>query len=197
MPQLAEKRMVAYAETNPQVSVRYHTVPDGHVDEPSLVVLGQLLNGRTGRLYKSLVEDQQVATSASGGQAGFKYEGMFELSGVAKDGHTPEDVEEALYVEMERLKTEPVGDRELQKVKNQNAASNFRDLSGNYQLMMQLLIRETYRGWETINSDPKLYDSVTAEDIMRVSKKYFTQENRAVAVYYREGSQNSKAEGVQ
>ena len=100
-------------------------------------------------------------------------------------------------MEMERLKTEPVGDRELQKVKNQNAASNFRDLSGNYQLMMQLLIRETYRGWETINSDPKLYDSVTAEDIMRVSKKYFTQENRAVAVYYREGSQNSKAEGVQ
>ena len=197
MPQLAEKRMVAHAETNPQVSVRYHTVPDGHVDEPSLVVLGQLLNGRTGRLYKSLVEDQQVATSASGGQAGFKYEGMFELSGVAKDGHTPEDVEEALYVEMERLKTEPVGNRELQKVKNQNAASNFRDLSGNYQLMMQLLIRETYRGWETINSDPKLYDSVTAEDIMRVSKKYFTPENRAVAVYYREGSQNSKAEGDQ
>ena len=138
-----------------------------------------------------------MATSASGGQAGFKYEGMFELSGVAKDGHTPEDVEEALYVEMERLKTEPVGNRELQKVKNQNAASNFRDLSGNYQLMMQLLIRETYRGWETINSDPKLYDSVTAEDIMRVSKKYFTPENRAVAVYYREGSQNSKAEGDQ
>ena len=197
MPQLAEKRMVAHAETNPQVSVRYHTVPDGHVDEPSLVVLGQLLNGRTGRLYKSLVEDQQVATSASGGQAGFKYEGMFELSGVAKDGHTPEDVEEALYVEMERLKTEPVGDRELQKVKNQNAASNFRDLSGNFQLMMQLLIRETYRGWETINSDPKLYDSVTAEDIMRVSEKYFTPENRAVAVYYREGSENFKAEGVQ
>ena len=190
MPQLAEKRMVAHAETNPQVVVRYHTVPDGHIDEPALVVLGQLLNGRTGRLYKSLVEDQKVATSASGGQSGFKFEGMFELRGVAKQGRTPEEVEEAIYVELERLKIEPVDDRELQKVKNQNAASTFRDLRGNFQLMMQLLIRENYRGWETINSDPPLYDAVTANDIMRVVSTYFTPETRAVAVYYRAESES-------
>jgi len=190
MPQLAEKRMVAHAETNPQVVVRYHTVPDGHIDEPALVVLGQLLNGRTGRLYKSLVEDQEVATSASGGQSGFKFEGMFELRGVAKQGRTPEEVEEAIYVELERLKIEPVDDRELQKVKNQNAASTFRDLRGNFQLMMQLLIRENYRGWETINSDPPLYDAVTGNDIMRVVSTYFTPETRAVAVYYREESES-------
>ena len=190
MPQLAEKRMVAYAETNPQVVVRYHTVPDGHVDEPALVVLGQLLNGRTGRLYKSLVEDEEVATSASGGQSGFKFEGMFELRGVAKQGRTPEEVEEAIYAELERLKVELVDDRELQKVKNQNAASTFRDLRGNFQLMMQLLIRENYRGWATINSDPQLYDAVTAEDIMRVVSTYFTPETRAVAVYYREESES-------
>jgi len=193
MPQLAEKRMVAYAETNPQVVVRYHTVPDGHIDEPALVVLGQLLNGRTGRLYKSLVEDQEVATSASGGQSGFKFEGMFELRGVAKQGRTPEEVEEAIYAELERLKVEPVEDRELQKVKNQNAASTFRDLRGNFQLMMQLLIRENYRGWETINSDRPLYDAVTAKDIMRVVSTYFTSETRAVAVYYRE--ENESVEG--
>ena len=185
MPQLAEKRMVAYAETNPQVVVRYHSVPDGHVDEPALVVLGQLLNGRTGRLYKALVEDQQVATNASGGQSGFKFEGMFELRGTAAQERTPEEVEQALYAELERLKTEPVTDRELQKVKNQNAASNFRDLQGNFQLMMNLLIRDGNRGWETINTDPPRYDAVTAEDIMRVATTYFTPETRAVAIYYR------------
>ena len=187
MPQLAEKRMVAHAETNPQVVIRYHSVPDGHVDEPALVVLGQLLNGRTGRLYKALVEEQEVATGASGGQAGFKFEGMFELRGTAKQGRTPEEVEQAIYAELERLGTEPVGARELQKVKNQNAAGTFRDLEGNFQLMMQLLIRENMRGWDTINTDPPLYDAVTAEDIMRVAGKYFTPEKRAVAVYYRTG----------
>ena len=188
MPQLGEKRMTAYAETNPQVAIRYHSVPDGHVDEPALVVLGQILNGRTGRFYRSLVEEQEVATSAAGGQNGFKFEGMFSLQGTAKDGHTPEEVEQALYAEMERLKDELVEPRELQKVKNQNAASNFRGLQSNFGLMMQLMVREAWRGWETINSDPALYDAVTVEDIQRVVNTYFTPENRAVAVYYREES---------
>ena len=188
MPQMSEKRMHAYAETNPQVVIRYHSVPDGHVDEPALVVLGQLLNDRTGRLYRALVEDQGVATRASGGQSGFKFEGMFELRGVAAEGHTPEDVEEALYAEMERLKTEPVDERELQKVKNQNAASNFRQLQSNFFLMYSMLMREAYRGWETLNTDPPLYDAVTAEDIMRVAGTYFESENRTVAIYYREES---------
>lgn len=192
MPQLAEKRMVAYADTNPQVVIRYHSVPDGHRDEPALVVLGQLLSGRTGRLYKELVEDQQVATGASGGQSGFKYEGMFELRGTAMRERTPEEVEQALYAELERLKTELVGDRELQKVKNQNAASTFRDLQGNFSLMMQLLIRESNRGWETLNTDPALYDAVTQDDIMRVAQEYFTEENRAVAIYYRRESSDAE-----
>ncbi len=188
MPQLAEKRMEAYADTNPQVVMRYHSVPDGHVDEPALVVLGQLLSGRTGRLYRALVEDQQVATNVSGGQSGFKFEGMFEIRGTAREEHTPEDVEHAIEGELERIRTESVGERELQKVKNQNAASTFRDLEGNFQLMVQLLIRENNRGWETINTDPALYKSVTPDDIRRVANEYFTKENRAVAVYYRRTS---------
>ncbi len=186
MPQLAEKRMVAYAETNPQVTIRYQSVRDGHVDEPALVVLGQLLNGRTGRLYKALVEEQEVATQASGGQSGFQFEGMFELRGTAKQSRTPEEVEQAIYAELERLKTETVSERELQKVKNQNAAGNFRDLRSNFGLMMQLLIREGNRGWEHINTDPALYDAVSGDDIMRVANTYFTPETRAVAIYYRD-----------
>jgi len=196
MPQLATKRMVAYADTNPQVTIRYHSVPDGHVDEPALVVLGQLLNGRTGRLYRTLVEDQEVATSASGGQSGFKFEGMFEIRGTARQGRSPEEVEQAIYAELDRLKTEPVEQRELQKVKNQNAASTYRDLRGNFQLMMQLLFRENNRGWETINTDPALYDAVTTDDIQRVANLYFTDENSAVAVYYRrdtEATENQPA----
>ena len=55
-------------------------------------------------------------------------------------------------------------------------------------LMYRLLMRDAYRGWETINSDPPLYESVTAEDIKRVANTYFTPENRAVAIYYRKES---------
>ena len=53
---------------------------------------------------------------------------------------------------------------------------------------MQLLIREGNRGWEHINTDPALYDAVTAADVMRVANTYFKPETRAVAVYYRDES---------
>jgi predicted Zn-dependent peptidase len=182
--QLAEKRMVAYAETSPTVRVRYHTVPDGNTDGFALDVLTDILNGRTGRLYKSLVLDKGVANNAFANQNGLKYEGYFEIGGVAKPGRTPEEVEQALYKEIDRLKKEPVSAEELQKVKNQNAAADFRRLQSNFGLMVQLLLRDNYRGWETINTDPARVQAVTAADIQRVANKYFTEENRNVAIYY-------------
>jgi predicted Zn-dependent peptidase len=182
--QLAEVRMIAYAETSPEAVIRYHTVADGHRDEPALRILADLLNGRTGRLYQSLVLEQAVANSVSAGNNGYKYEGYFEFSGVAKPGKTPEDVEASIYREIEKLQKEPVGERELQKVKNQNAATDFRRLENNFQLMYQLLAYDSGRGWRHINSDPKLIQAVTTADIQRVAKTYFSPENRTVGIYY-------------
>ncbi|NKB88622.1 MAG: insulinase family protein [Acidobacteria bacterium] len=186
MEQQGEKRMYGTADTTPQVQIRYHTVADGHVDEPALVVMGQVLSGRTGRLFKSIVEEQELATQASGGQNGFKYDGYFQLTGLAKDGVTPEQVEEAIYSEIEKLKSEVVGERELQKVKNQNAAAEFRRLQGSFGLMVQLLLNEAGRGWDVINTvGPKL-QAVTVEDIQRVANEYFDDDKRAVAIYTRD-----------
>jgi predicted Zn-dependent peptidase len=184
MPQLAEKRMVAWAETVPQVRVRYHTVAEGHPDDFVLDILGSLLSGRTGRLYKSLVLQQGLANSASAGQDSRKYEGLFEISGVAKPGKTPEEVEQALYKEIERMQKELVDEHELQKVKNQYAANNFRSIQSNFNLMVQLLLRDNTRGWQTINTDPARHQAVTAEDVRRVANTYFQPENRTIAVYY-------------
>jgi predicted Zn-dependent peptidase len=183
MPQLAEKRMVAWAETLPQVRVRYHTVADGHPDAFALEILASLLNGRTGRLYKSLVTQQAVANNAGAFQDGRKYEGLFELNGVAKPGKAPEDVEQALYKEIERMQKEPVDAKELQKVKNQYAANTFRGIQSNFGLMVQLLLRDNVRGWETINTDPPRSQAVTPADIQRVANTYFKPENRTVAIY--------------
>jgi predicted Zn-dependent peptidase len=184
MKQQAEVRMIAYAETNPEAVIRYHTVADGHKDEPALAILADLLNGRTGRLYKSLVLEEGIANSASAAVNGAKYEGYFELRGVAKPGKTPEEVEAAITKQIEKIKAEPIEQRELQKVKNQNAARDFRRLQNNFQLMLQLLIRDSGRGWQYINTDPQLFQTVAAEDVMRVAKRYFTSENRVVGIYY-------------
>jgi predicted Zn-dependent peptidase len=180
----AEKRMLAYADTNPQAQVRYHTVADGHRDEPALVVLGSLLSGRTGRLYKSLVLDQKVATDASAGQNGLKWEGYFGLNATARPGSTPEQAEQALYREIEKLQGTKVEDRELQKVKNRFAADDFRRVQNNFQLMLQLLLADNGRGWQSFNDDPRRIEAVTADDVQRVAQKYLKPERRAVILYY-------------
>jgi predicted Zn-dependent peptidase len=188
--QQAEKRMLAYAETTPEARIQYHTVADGHVDDPALSVIGSLLAGRTGRLYKSLVLDQKLANSAAAGQRSMKWEGYFMLSAVSKPPNTPEQVEQALYKEIGKLQNEKVPERELQKVKNQFAAGNYRRLQGNFMLMVQLLLADNNRGWQSFNEAPRKLQAVTAEDVQIVAKKYFTPENRSVAIYY-----TKKAEG--
>ncbi|HLV02827.1 MAG TPA: pitrilysin family protein, partial [Acidobacteriota bacterium] len=111
-----EKRFHASADTNPQVGIRYHAVPFNHMDEFPLRVAAAILNGRTGRLYKSLVEEKEVAIGQpSATVRTLMYEGYFELGAQVKEGVDPAQVEAALLAEIERLRQEPVGERELQK----------------------------------------------------------------------------------
>jgi len=196
MPQQAEARMIGFADANPSVEIRYHSVADGHVDEPALVLLGSALGGRTGRLYRALVLERQMATSAGAGQNGFRYEGYFEFRAQARPPHTPEALEQAMNEEIERLKREPLSDRELEKVKNQELAARFRRLQSPAGLRNELLTRDALRVWRTINTDGELYQAVTAEDIRRAAEKYFRPEQRAVALYYRRPAEPA-ASGVQ
>jgi predicted Zn-dependent peptidase len=144
------------------------------------------------------VLEQQVANAAAASHEGRKYEGLFEFRGVAKPGKTPEEVEQALYREIEKLQKEPVGERELQKVKNQLAASNFRRLQADFALMFQVLIAEANRGWQTINTDPPRMQAVTAEDVQRVAAAYFKPEKRNVLLLYtkKEAAQKPAAGGA-
>ena len=193
-PQLAEKRMDAEAETNPQVDVLWHTVGFGHKDSYPLDVLQQLLSTRTGRLYKGLVLGREVATDTSAQQNSQKWGGAFDISGEAKDGKTPADVEVAIYEELEKLKAEPVPSEELQKVKNQFAAAEYRKLSANMPIFQQVLFNEGLGGWREVNEGGPKIQAVTAEDVQRVVKKYFTKENRAVATYNRKAGTGAKDE---
>ncbi len=179
--QQAEKRMVGQAESRPRTTIRFHTVADAHLDEAPLIVLSALLNGRTGRLYKSLVLEQQVATQASAGVNGLKYDGYFEVNGIAAPGKTTDAVEKALIEELELLKREPVGEHEMQKVKNQQLAGDFRKLQSKFGLMVQLLSYEALGEWSNINTFSERIQNVTAADIQRVAERYFKGENSTVA----------------
>jgi len=188
--QLAEKRMYAEAEANPQVDVSWLTVPFGHRDGYALNILAQILSTRTGRLYKGLVLGKEVATEVQAASGPRKWAGTFGISAEAKEGHTPEEVEQAIYAEMEKLKNEDVPEGELQKVKNNFAAYEFRRLTSNMSILMQLIYNDGYGDWREINNAGRRHQAVTAADVRRVASKYFTKENRTVAIYTRKAEKS-------
>ena len=189
--QMAEQRMNAQGECQPQVEVRYHTVPFQHADSYALDMLAQILNGRTGRLYKALVEGREIASSAASQHDSRNYAGAFSFSAETKGDANPGQLEEVWYEQLKQLQDAPVSDLELQKVKNQAAADSFRGLQANFRLMIQLAYCEALGGWEEINENPKKLQAVTAADIQRVAKKYFDPSNRSVATYVRKASAES------
>ena len=191
MKQLAEKRMNVEVETNLQVDIVWKTVAFGHRDAYALNILAQILSTRTGRLYKGLVLGSQVATDAAAYPNHRKWAGLFYVSAEAKDGHTPEEVEQAVYAELDKLKQAEVPAGELQKVKNNFAAGEYRRLTSNMSVLMQLIQSDGHGDWREINEAGPKHQSVTAADIQRVVKEYFTKENRTVAIYTRKPGASS------
>jgi len=192
--QVAEKRMYAEAEANPQVDILWHTVPFGHKDSYALSVLAQILSTRTGRLYKGLVLGSQVATDSFARQESRKWAGLFNAGGEAKEGRTPEEVEKGIYAELDKLKKDEVPAEELQKVKNNFAAAEYRRLTANFPIAVQLLVNDGFGDWRQVNEAGPRFQAVTAADIKRIAGEYFTKENRTVAIYTRKPGAPAAAE---
>ena len=184
----AEMRMNGEADTNPRVDVLWHTVPFQHKDSYPLQVLSQILNGRTGRLYKALVDGTSpVATSAQASAFSRKYAGEFEVDAQVREGREPAETEHAIYAVLDTLKQDVVPPDELQKVKNNAAAQAFRSMQTNMGILYQLLGNDGRGDWREFRDGPKRIQAVTAEDVRRVARTYLTKENRGVATYTRKG----------
>ena len=145
-------------------------------------VISQLLsNGRTSRLYKSLVEEKQVALSAQGfsGFPGDKYPNLMMVYALTAPGTNVEELATALRAEIERLKTEPVTQAELEQIKTQIKAGLLRTLDSNMGMARLLAEYEAKTGsWRNIFKDLARLEEITPEDIRRVAQKTFTAENR-------------------
>ena len=183
--QIGEKRYNAEAETSPTVRISWHGVPFVHRDFSVLDVLTDVLSGRTGRLYKGLVTGKQLANEVSASVDSKKYAGAIQVEAVAKDGKEPSVVEQALYDEIDKLKNEPVPAEELQKVKNQAKANAYRRLSSPFSIAVQLLFYDGLGDWRYINTYADQVEAVTAAEIQRAARQYFTRENRTVGVFLR------------
>jgi predicted Zn-dependent peptidase len=183
-PQSKTKEVTVTFPSQPWYLEGYHipalSDPDYRVHE---VIATLLSSGRTSRLYKSLVEEQQVALSAQGfsGFPGNKYPNLMLVYALTSPGTSIDRLATALRAEIERLKSEPVAPEELEQVKTQLKAGLLRTLDSNMGMANLLAEYQAKTGnWRNLFEELKKLEAITPEDIQRVARKTFTEENRTI-----------------
>ena len=183
--QNGERRITVKKEARlPLVYIGYPVPNFRSADAYALDLLSTILSeGRSSRLYRRLVYEQQVALNADGEYSYFSAEAnLFWFSATPLPGHSVEAVEKALLHEIDRLKTEPVSDTELERAKNQvEAAFVFRQDS--IHRGASLLARfELIGGWRLLSKFVPAIRAVTAQDLQRVARNYFPDHRRNIGV---------------
>src|SRR5215813_3805441 len=122
-PQAREKRVTLQEPWPlPAVVVAYHITRDGNPDSYPLHIAAKVLSdGQTSRIYNKLVYEKQMAVAAFGQANLIEDPNLFYAVAIVQPSHTPQEVTTALITELDRLKTEPITDHELQRTKNQFA----------------------------------------------------------------------------
>ena len=184
--QFAERTVTIHDRSQPFYLEGYHRPSDRDPDDAVYDVISDLVSeGRTSRLYRSLVRDKKIAAAAAGfsGLPGTKYPGLFSFFAVPLPGHTPQEMGQAIHEQVNRLKTEDVSDEELQMVKTRAKANLIRGLANNQGLAEQLAANQLrYGDWRELFRSVDKMDKVTKADIRRIANKTFVDSNRTVAV---------------
>jgi len=181
--QHGERRVEVIGDAEPELVVGFHKTAVGAADDEVFDLISSILGqGRTSRLYRALVLEKQLATQISTFDApGNRYPNLFVLYASPRSPHTAAEVEQALLAEVERLKKEPVSQRELQQVLNQLEFEEARRMGTNGGLARNLTEYEAIAGsWRYLTTYKAKIAKITPADIQRVAKQYFTRENRLV-----------------
>ena len=183
-PQTETRQVTLRLKSQPWYLEGYHRPALNHPDHEVYEMITSILSdGRTARLYRSLIEEKQVALVAQGfsGFPGNKYPNLLLFYAQTAPGHTVEEAAKALRAEIERLKTEPVSQEELDRVKTQARAGLLRSLASNMGMAQSLLEYEVKTGdWRNLFAAIDRIAAVTPADIQRVAQSTFRPENRTV-----------------
>lgn len=183
-PQRVTKEVTLQLPSQPWYLEGYHRPAINDPDHVVYEIIGRLLSdGRTSRLYKSLVETKQLALSAQGysGFPGNKYPNLMLFYALVAPGHSVDEVAAGLREEIERLKSEPVLAQELERVKTQARAGLLRMLKSNMGMAQLLLEYEVKTGsWRNLFVQLDAINGVTSGDVRRVAEGTFRDDNRTV-----------------
>ena len=185
-PQNAERIVILHETSQPIFIEGYHKPGARDKDDAVYNALQDLMsNGRTSRLYRSLVRDKKIAAYSGGFNSypGVKYPNLFVFYAVSTPGHTPEEIRDAIHAEIDRVKKEDITDDELQMIKVRAKANLIRSLASNQGLAYQLGgAQSLYGDWREVFRQVDRIEQVSKADIRRVANATFTDSNRTTAM---------------
>lgn len=164
----------------PVVVLAHHVTFDGHPDSYALQLASKILSdGDSSRIYRALVYEQGLALAAYGGGNLAEHPNLFFAVAIVQPGFTPLQAEAALAVELDRLRTEPVTERELTRAKNQVARDYILGRTTVEQKAQALgHAAVIHKDPASADAELELFQALTAADIQRVAQTYFTPEGR-------------------
>ena len=168
----------------PRVDLAYKAVPGNTADFYALQVLSAVLqSGQSSRLYQKLVKEKEMVTGVGGFMDEKRGVGALYSNATLRPGVKTEDVEAAIYAEVERLKKEPIADWELQKAKNTTRRNFINGLQSSISRAITIGQYTVYYNEPTlINARLDKVQAVTKEDVQRVANKYLLDTNRTVVI---------------
>ena len=175
--QVGEKRFTQVRPDAPNLYTLVFKTPE--VGDPEIYALDiaeGVLNGRSGRLYKRLVEQEKLAVSVSAGNSPNKYVSEFSVRVNMRPDADPSKVEKIVWEELEKLKNEPVSEREFQKVKNHAYAGLVRSFTDMENVATMLAWYEMYGDYHIFLNWAGELEKVSAAQVQEAAKRTFLRE---------------------
>jgi zinc protease len=184
-PQTGERRIMVQKEVAaPYMNIVYRVPESKHEDFYALTLLSDILSsGNSSRLYSSLVDEKQLASTVF---TSYDYSfdpTLFSFYLIANSGVNEAELEKAVYEEIEKIKKEGIRENELQKVKNQKLIQFYNQVATINGKSNNIGTYEVFFGdYRKMFDAPELFNKVSVDDIKRVANKYFAKSNRTVGV---------------
>lgn len=183
--QTGERRITVQKEVaTPYLLISYHTPESKNEDYYALSILNSILgNGQSSRLYSELVDKKQLATQVFTSFDETFDPGLFSIASIANKNVDETDLEKAIYEEIEKIKTDGITEKELQKIKNQKLMEFYNQVETINGKSNNLGTYELFFGdYKKMFNAPDNYNKVTVKDVQEVAKKYFSKSNRTVGI---------------
>ncbi|MDI6403160.1 pitrilysin family protein, partial [Balneolaceae bacterium ANBcel3] len=196
-PQRGERRLVIKDDAQPILMIAYKGLDANHPDAIAVrMIYDLLLIGRTSRLYRRLITEEEAALHLFGNSTypGNRFPGLFILAAFPNQGVDVADLEKMVYEEIERIKQGDISPEELERIRINRRANTLRGLSDNIGIAYQFASSHRLRGtWKAVFEDLDRLDDISVDDLQQAAMRLFREESRTVGYTINEDDETTSS----